>query len=91
MDDFSNMDEDEQRDLLDEAYLYITEGCYPDGCGADQKRTIRRKAKEFTVNTNGELFYRKKGKKIGSDSFKLKLSPLTTGCKTKNFLSASPK
>ena len=66
MDDLSNVDEEEQGDLLDEAYLYITEGRYPDGCGADRKRAIRRKAKKFTVNSNGELFYKnKKGKKVG--------------------------
>ena len=67
MDDLSNMDEkNRELDLLDEAYLYITEGCYPDGCGADRKRTFCRKAKKFTVNSNGELFYRKKkGKKVG--------------------------
>ena len=34
MDNLSNMDEEEKRDLLDEAYLYITKGRYPDGCGA---------------------------------------------------------
>ena len=62
MDDLSNVDEEERRDLLDEAYLYITEGRYPDGCRAKRKRTIRGKAKKF----NGELFYRKKkGKKVG--------------------------
>ena len=32
MDDLSNVDKEEQRDILDEAYLYITEGHYPGGC-----------------------------------------------------------
>ena len=74
MDVLSNLNEEGQRDLLDEAYLYITEGRYPDGCGADRKRTIRRKAKKFTVNSRGELFFRKKkGKKVGWDSLKLRL------------------
>ena len=31
IDDLGNVDGEEQRDLLDEAYLYITEGRYPDG------------------------------------------------------------
>ena len=66
MDDFSNINEEEQRDILNEAYLYITKGRYPDGCETDRKRTICRKAKKFTVNRNGELFCRKKkGKKVG--------------------------
>ena len=51
-------------DVLGKAYLHKTEGRYPDGCGADRQRTICRKAKKFTVNRNGELFYKKKkGKK----------------------------
>ena len=37
MDDLSNVDEEEQEEVLNEAYLYITEGRYPDGCGADKE------------------------------------------------------
>ena len=49
--------------LLDEAYMYLTDKKYPPGCSDTRKRVIRRKAQRFVVD-NGELFYKqqKKGK-----------------------------
>ena len=34
-DDLSNVDKEEQKDLLDKVCVYITERCYPDECGVD--------------------------------------------------------
>ena len=49
--------------LLEEAYMYLTDKKYPPGCSDTRKRVIRKKAKLFELN-NGELFYKqqKKGK-----------------------------
>ena len=48
----------DDRDLVRKACTYITEGAYPAGATANEKRVIRKKAKRFAVR-NGELFYRK--------------------------------
>ena len=49
--------------LLEEAYLYVTEKKYPPGCSDIHKRVIRNKSQKFVVK-DGELFYKrqKKGK-----------------------------
>ena len=44
--------------IVRKACTYITEGAYPAGATANEKRVIRKKAKRFAVR-NGELFYRK--------------------------------
>ena len=43
----------------------ITEGTYPGGATANEKRVIRKKAKKFAVR-NGELVYKKvlRGRKV---------------------------
>ena len=55
----------EERDLqlLEEAYVYLTEKKYPSGCSDVRKRVIRKKSQKFVVK-DGELFYKqqKKGK-----------------------------
>ena len=48
--------------LLQEAYIFLTEKRYPNGCTELRKRVIRKKALKFVVK-DGELFYKtKKGK-----------------------------
>ena len=37
-------------DLVQNVYAYITEGTYPGGATANEKRVIRRKAKNFEVS-----------------------------------------
>ena len=44
-------------DLVQNVYAYITEGTYPGGATANEKRVIRRKAKNFEVR-DGELLYK---------------------------------
>ena len=44
-------------DLVEEAFLYITEKRYPDGASASRKRQIRKKSEKFTV-IDGELYYK---------------------------------
>ena len=55
-------EEEVERDiqLIDEAYMYLTDKKYPPGCSYIRKRVIRKKAQKFEL-TNGELF-QKKGK-----------------------------
>ena len=48
-------------DLVQEAYIYLTEHRYPSGCVDSRKRSIRKKAGKFVVR-DGELFFKKKGK-----------------------------
>ena len=48
--------------LVKDAYNYITRKIYPDGCSANRKRVIRKKALKFSVSENGELLYRHKQK-----------------------------
>ena len=45
--------------------IYITEGTYPGGATANEKRVIRKKAKKFAVR-NGELVCKKviRGRKV---------------------------
>lgn len=51
-------DSEEEGDIMENAYVYLTEKRYPDGCTANTKRAIRRKASKFEVR-NGELLYLK--------------------------------
>ena len=51
-------------DLLDKAYIYLTEGHYPNGCKGNEKRVIRRKAAKF-VTRDGELLYKKTVRRLG--------------------------
>ena len=51
-------------DLLDKAYIYLTEGRYPNGCKGNEKRVIRRKAAKF-VTRDGELLYKKTVRRLG--------------------------
>ena len=48
-------------DLVQEAYIYLTEHRYPQDCTYAQKRSIRKKAGKFVVR-DGELFFKKKRK-----------------------------
>ena len=49
-------------DLVEQAYVYLTNKTYPEGSSKNLKRVIQRKAKKITV-WNGELyFYKKTGK-----------------------------
>ena len=50
---------DQECDLVEQAYQYVTTRVYPEGCSDTRKRTIRKKAKKFEVK-EGELFYKQK-------------------------------
>ena len=59
-----DLDQAEENDLVEDVYIYLTEGKYPVDCAANRKRVIRRKAEKFRVR-NGELFYiKKKSRKV---------------------------
>lgn len=45
-----------QKELVQNVYVYLTERSYPNGASANLKQVIRNKAKKFSVR-NGELFY----------------------------------
>ena len=58
------LDQSEENDLVEDVYVYMTEGKYPVDCAANRKRVIRRKSEKFRVR-NGELFYiKKKSRKV---------------------------
>jgi hypothetical protein len=59
---FQEAPDEEQSDiaLVENAYLYLTKGAYPDGATKNEKRSIRRKA-ERLKEVNGELYYKKRG------------------------------
>ena len=48
-------------DLVQEAYIYLTQHRYPQDCAYARKRSIRKKAGKFVVH-DGELFFKKKRK-----------------------------
>ena len=48
-------------DLVQEAYIYLTEHHYPQDCTNVRKRSIRKKAGKFVVR-DGELFFKKRRK-----------------------------
>jgi hypothetical protein len=45
----------DEGDLAEEVYLYLSQRKYPDGCEANRKRQIRKKAEKFTLR-DGELY-----------------------------------
>jgi hypothetical protein len=49
-------------DLVDAAFLYLTESKYPPNCSESRKRGIRKKAKMFVVYAEGVLYFKKKKK-----------------------------
>ena len=53
---------DEENDvvLVEKAYLYLTDGSYPEGATKNDKRSIRRKAGRLNIR-DGELYYKKRG------------------------------
>ena len=54
---------DEEDDTLELAYSYKVKGKYPEGCDANKKRSIRRKAGKIFLK-NGEVWT--KGKMNGT-------------------------
>ena len=59
---------EQDNDLLEKAYIYLTERRYPENSSSNDKRIIRRKAAKFNMR-DGELFYKKRvlgfdGKKV---------------------------
>ena len=52
---------EEGGNLVQEAYIYLTEHRYPQDCTYARKRSIRKKAGKFVVR-DGELFFKKKRK-----------------------------
>ena len=46
--------------LVQDVYVYLTEKKknYPEGCSANAKRVIRKKALKFVVSENGEFLYK---------------------------------
>ena len=59
----SHSDEDNDFDLVEEAYEYKINGNYPEGCTAYQKKSIRRKASKMIL-CGGEIFLTRKGGKV---------------------------
>ena len=53
---------DEENDvvLVEKAYLYLTDGSYPEGATKNDKRSICRKAGRLNIR-DGELYYKKRG------------------------------
>ena len=51
---------DEENDvvLVEKAYLYLTDGSYPEGATKNDKRSIRRKAGRLNIR-DGELYYKR--------------------------------
>ena len=48
----------EEMGLVNQAAAYLLSGSYPDGCGDNMKRSIRRKANKLSIR-NGEVFHLK--------------------------------
>ena len=55
--------EEAENSLLDAAAVYAIEKHYPDGCMANRKRIIRKKAAKLVI-INGEVFVKKKAGKV---------------------------
>ena len=51
----------EDIDLVDSAFLYLTQFQYPNGCSDARKRAIRKKAGMFIIR-DGVMFFKKKKK-----------------------------
>ena len=51
--------EERTEQLIEQAYTYLREKTYPDGCSETRKRVIRKKAAKFEVK-DGELYYKQK-------------------------------
>ena len=51
----------EDIDLVDSAFLYLTQFQYPNGCSDARKRAIRKKAGMFVIR-DGVMFFKKKKK-----------------------------
>ena len=49
-------------DLIDEAFLYVSEKKYPDGASATRKRIIRKKAEKFVIVDVLQTWKREAGK-----------------------------
>ena len=49
----------EECDLLEEVYVYLTEKKYKEGLTQNQKCVIRKKAANFCI-VNGEMIFKKK-------------------------------
>ena len=64
MEDFNNyalVEELEDVDLVDGAFLYSTQSRYPKRCSDARKRAIRKKAEMFVIR-DGVMFFKKKKK-----------------------------
>ena len=59
------MEEEGEAQLIEKAYMKLTEGTYPEGATKNEKRVIRRKAGTLDV-VDGVLHYKRKdGRKVG--------------------------
>ena len=52
--------EEKEETLIRNAYVYLTEKTYPEGCTSNEKRVIRKKSLKFQISESGELLYRHK-------------------------------
>ena len=55
--------EERTEQLIEQAYTYLREKTYPDGCSETRKRVIRKKAAKFEVK-DGELYKQKQNGKV---------------------------
>ena len=59
LDEAEEIELNEEYDLLEEVYIYLTEKKYKEGLTQNQKRVIRKKAANFCI-VNGEMIFKKK-------------------------------
>lgn len=55
----NDLSNENEADLLEDVYLYLTKKQYREGLAQNQKRIIRKKATNFYV-ADGEMLYKKK-------------------------------
>ena len=70
-DDKEKIKAEAEADLLENVFIYLTEGRYQEEMSANQKRVIRKKAANFEIE-NGEMIFKKKCR--GKDEVSLCIS-----------------
>ena len=79
--------DDREETLVSNAYAYLTQKIYPEGCTANEKRVIRKKSLKFQISDNGELLYRHK--LVGKVKSSFLCPRCTTSC-AKMYMYSSP-
>ena len=58
---------EKENELVEQVYVYLSEGCYRGVLTENQKRVIRKKSKKFLFK-NGELYYLNERRACGSSN-----------------------